>query len=387
MSIDRRTVTGRLSAALQRRQPADAQRGFSLVEIIVAVAIALIGIVVIFQVLAVWEERKRTTSSGSDAQVAGTIAMYNLDRDIRQGGFGFGLSSYMGCTVQAYDTSRGTPAFTFSLYPVQIVDGASGAPDEIRVLYGTSTTFSANQTFTTSTATSKKAAVRAGFNKGDLVIVAGNGTGSAANCHLVEISGNTNADGLTLDHASGAYTNYLSQAVTARYNDPAGTAGTYTNGGLHNLGPGNLTAGSTASQPRWNIWQLRTNNTLSWSDALHDSATWFDIAEGIVNLQAQYGVDANNDNMIASTEWTITTPTDWTKVRAIRVGLLARSQQYDKLAVTATAPSWAGGAFTMTNVDGTADTTPGDANDWRHYRYRVYEKIIPLRNLIWGTAP
>jgi type IV pilus assembly protein PilW len=335
----------------------------------------------------VWEERKRTTSSGSDAQVAGTIAMYNLDRDIRQGGFGFGLSSYMGCTVQAYDTSRATPAFTFNLYPVQIVDGASGAPDEIRILYGTSTTFSANQTFTTSTATAKKAAVRAGFNKGDLVIVAGNAAGAAANCHLVEITGNTNADGLTLDHASGTYTNYLSQAVTARYNNPAGTASTYTNGGLHNLGPGNLTTGSVASQPRWNIWQLRTNNTLSWSDALHDSATWFDVAEGIVNLQAQYGVDANNDNLIDSTEWTITTPSDWTKVRAIRVGLLARSQQYDKLAVTATAPSWGGGAFTMANVDGTTDTTPGDANDWRHYRYRVYEKVIPLRNLIWGTAP
>ena len=387
MSIDRRTTHGRLRAALRRLQPGHAQRGFSLVEIMVAAAIALIGIVVIFQVLAVWEERKRTTSSGSDAQIAGTIAMYNLDRDIRQAGFGLGLSSYLGCTVQAYDTSRGTPGFTFNLYPVQIVDGASGAPDEIRILYGTSTTFSANQTFTTSTATAKKAAVRAGFNKGDLVIVAGNATGAAANCHLVEITGNTNADGLTLDHASGNYTNYLAQAVTARYNNPAGTGATYTNGGLHNLGPGNLTAGSVASQPRWNIWQLRTNNTLSWSDALHDSATWFDVAEGIVNLQGQYGVDANNDNMIDSTEWTITTPTDWTKVRAIRVGLLARSQQYDKLAVTATAPNWAGGAFTMTNVDGTTDTTPGDANDWRHYRYRVYDKVIPLRNLIWGTAP
>ncbi len=187
MSIDRQTTNGRLRAALRRLQPGHAQRGFSLVEIMVAAAIALIGIVVIFQVLAVWEERKRTASSGSDAQIAGTIAMYNLDRDVRQGGFGFGLSSYLGCTVQAYDTSRGTPGFTFNLYPVQIVDGASGAPDEIRILYGTSTTFSANQTFTTSTATAKKAAVRAGFNKGDLVIVAGNATGAAANCHLVEI--------------------------------------------------------------------------------------------------------------------------------------------------------------------------------------------------------
>ena len=83
MSIDRQTTNGRLRAALRRLQLGHAQRGFSLVEIMVAAAIALIGIVVIFQVLAVWEERKRTTSSGSDAQIAGTIAMYNLDRDVR----------------------------------------------------------------------------------------------------------------------------------------------------------------------------------------------------------------------------------------------------------------------------------------------------------------
>ena len=50
------------------------------------------------------------------------------------------------------------------------------------------------------------------------------------------------------------------------------------------------------------------------------------------------------------------------------------------------APKWASGYFTMTNVDGTADTSPNDANDWRHYRYRVYEKVIPLRNTIWGMA-
>ncbi len=354
----------------------------------VAVAIALIGIVVIFQVLSIWEERKRTTSSGSDAQVTGAIAIYNLDRDIKQAGYGFGMATNMGCLVNAYDSARGTPAFTFRLYPVEIVDGASGASDSIRVLYGTSNSYVANQTFTTSTATSKQASVRSGFNKGDLVIVS-SGTGTTATCHMVEITDNTNANALTFDHVVGTYSNYLSQSVSSRYNDPAGTGTTFSSGNLQNLGPGNLTAGSTQSMPRWNTWSIRTNNALAWSDGMHDSATWNEIADGIVNLQAQYGLDADSNNQIASTEWTATTPTDWTKVRAIRLGLLARSQQYEKIAVTPSAsnPAWAGGAFTMTNLDGTADSTPGDANDWRHYRYRVYERVIPLRNVIWGTAP
>jgi type IV pilus assembly protein PilW len=41
-------------------------------------------------------------------------------------------------------------------------------------------------------------------------------------------------------------------------------------------------------------------------------------------------------------------------------------------------------------VDGTSDSygaTDAVPNNWRFYRYRVYEKVIPLRNMIWGTAP
>lgn len=358
-------------------------RGFSLVEIMVGVAIAMIGIVVIFQVLTLWDERKRTTSSGSDAQVAGAIAMYNLDRDIRVAGFGFGQSTYMGCLVQAYDTQRATPAFTFRLYPVEIIDGASGAPDQVRVLYGTSLTVVSNQSFTTSTATSKKTSGRAGFNKGDLVIVGGNST----DCAMVEITDNTNADSLSVDHGTGTYANYLSQSVTARFNNPAGTGTTFSSGILHNLGPGNLAAGTTGvNVPRWNTWQISSSNALTWTDNLHNSEA-AEVAEGVVNMQAQYGIDADNDNMIASTEWGNTAPTDWTKLRAIRVALLSRSQQYEKQAVTTTPPSWEGGSFTMTDIGGTSDTDPSDATNWRHYRYRVFEKMIPLRNIIWGTAP
>ncbi len=363
---------------LRATGPQRSMRGFSMVEIMVAVAIALIGVIVIFQVMSIWEERKRTTSSGSDAQVAGTIAMFNLDRDLRLAGIGIGLSGQLGCLVQAYDTGRPTPAFTFNLYPLRIVDGASGAPDEIQVFYGSSATMAASQQFTTSTAISKKTIGRGGFNKGDLVLVTNAVSSAAADCALVEITGNTNADALSVDHGTGAYVNYLGQNVTARYNNPAGTGVTFSSGFLYNLGPANLTAGTTVTPPRWNTWAIQSNNTLAWNDSLH-ATSWFEVSEGIVDLQAEYGVDANNDNMIADAEWTTTTPTDWTKVRAVRVGLLARSQQYEKLAVTASAPTWFGGAFVMANL--------ADGTSWQNYRYRVYEKVIPLRNSIWGPAP
>jgi type IV pilus assembly protein PilW len=39
----------------------------------------------------------------------------------------------------------------------------------------------------------------------------------------------------------------------------------------------------------------------------------------------------------------------------------------------------------MTDVSGGTDSSvAGSADNWRYYRYRVYEKVIPLRNMIWG---
>jgi type IV pilus assembly protein PilW len=89
-------------------------------------------------------------------------------------------------------------------------------------------------------------------------------------------------------------------------------------------------------------------------------------------------------------------------VRAVRVALLARSAHWDQTACSPN-PQWTSGAsgalaltnFAMTNVDGTAPSaadlacieTPPSPNNWRRYRYSVYETVIPLRNMIWGTAP
>jgi type IV pilus assembly protein PilW len=101
------------------------------------------------------------------------------------------------------------------------------------------------------------------------------------------------------------------------------------------------------------------------------------------------GAATANDGIISPTEWTINQPSDWKQLLAVRFALLARGQQYEKDVVTSNAPVWDNGArtFTMFNVDGTSDSSPNDANDWRHYRYRVYEAIVPLRNMLWGAAP
>ena len=60
------------------KTPRPAQAGLSLVEIMVGVLIGMIGIIVIFQMLATSEERKRTVSAGSDVQVSGVIGLTSI---------------------------------------------------------------------------------------------------------------------------------------------------------------------------------------------------------------------------------------------------------------------------------------------------------------------
>src|SRR5690606_20378933 len=169
------------------------QSGLSLVEIMVGVLIGMIGIIVIFQMLATSEERKRTASAGSDVQVTGIIALSTLERDVREAGYGFSSAAYdtgitpvMGCTVNAFDSGRPTTAFTYRLSPVQIIQGTGTASDTLIVLRGSGGTFPAAHVFTESTDTSKKTRGRAGISPRDVLLVGR--TTPTLDCITIEVT-------------------------------------------------------------------------------------------------------------------------------------------------------------------------------------------------------
>ena len=389
------------------------QHGFTLVEILVGVGIGIIGIMVMFRMVALFDGHNRSAASGSDAQVSGTLAMFSLERDLKQAGMGFGNADapFLGCAnviAQNAGTAINIPFFV----PVRIVPGAGGGPDQIEVLYGDSSFYGGNAPapdpavpggvlrrdlqFKTSTATTKTLERRGMFRAGDLAIVAGNETAApgSATCHLIEITATSNPDNLTIDHGIGNYVSFYSTTASgvARFNPPGGTGGVFASGRIYNLGP----------NPSRNIWQVRADGTLTRSDALQLGPP-IDVAERVVNMKAEYGVDTDGDRIPDT--WTTVAPADWTTVLAVRTAVLVRSRQYEKsidpntnlpFPVTPSVqnPCWADCAgvhrFVMTNVDGSADLF-GDAfpdpNNWRYYRYRVYERVIPIRNMLWGTAP
>src|SRR5512134_984868 len=82
------------------------QLGMSIVELMVAVVISLIGVLVIFQVFAVNEGVRRSTTGGSDEQASGLLGLMLLERELRHAGFGMNDPDLVGCNMRVYDNMR-----------------------------------------------------------------------------------------------------------------------------------------------------------------------------------------------------------------------------------------------------------------------------------------
>jgi len=107
----------------------------------------------------------------------------------------------------------------------------------------------------------------------------------------------------------------------------------------------------------------------------------------VVDIQAQYGVsDAASNNKV--TTWVDATGgwsagglvNDRNRIKAVRVAIVARNGLLEKDNVTSNAPvAWVG---TVGSPAPIIDLT--GIPDWQRYRYRVYETIVPVRNMIWS---
>ena len=350
----------------------------SLIEILVGVAIALVATLVIFQVFASSNAANRSTDAGNEAQISGNIGMFQIERDLKAAGMGFGTLTSMSslgvaCNATAINPAQTPANFTFPLVPVVITPNGA-APDQINVLYGDSAFMTAGRTYNSGTATNKTMAARGGIQQGDLAVVTNSALPPTA-CELVEITANTNADGASVDHVAGAgYTSFYSAAATVATHNSAGTPASLNGTGvLYNLGP----------QPVLNQYQV-LNNALVVTNLLGSNGGATAVAEGVVQLKAQYGIDDGTggapavagDGIISSSEWQTAAPgvpADWSKVLAVRFALLARSSALEKTAVTTVNPAWVGGNFDMTGIP-----------NWQNYRYRVFESVVAMRNMLWG---
>jgi type IV pilus assembly protein PilW len=364
----------RIVGGARARQP-----GFTLLELMIGVAIGLLAALVVASVLLVSESQRRTVTSASDAQVSGALSLYSLQREVQAAGYGLVPSlGSLGCEVRAW---RNGATFTWTLAPVRITDGANGAPDAITV-FGSATDRYATPVRVVSNhpaaATEFSSSTTMGLAEGDLMIAVPPTFDANNWCSVFNVTGIGSAGGLgQIAHASGGdgpWNQDGGQTVFPSAGYPAGS---------HLLNVGRLTNRTYSVNASGNL-------QLASFESSDGTVTARDLFSGIVNLQAYYGLDTNADGVIDS--FTATTPTGnagWRQVVAVRLALVARSGQLEKEDVTNADPSWDVGSSVP--VAGSASCGSSKCvtlkvshlADWKRYRYRIYDVIVPVRNMLW----
>ena len=361
-----------------------AATGFTLVEIMVGMVIGVLGLIIMMQVFSLSESQKRATTGGGDAQSSGAIALFGLQRDIGQAGFGASDLKLVGCdlTLRAGVILNNFGPLTINplnSVGTPLITGQDPNTDTLLLVYGSANGSPQGDIIFTQPLTGFTAvypdiyamAAPTSFTPADRVIAAPAIRTAPCNLSLTTVVGRG-------DPPWGNAANVVVTATTGLIN--------MINGTLFNLG----------RAPNMMAYAIRGGNLTrcdymmnNCGDPLNNgnAAIWVPISNNIVSIKALYGRDTTPAPMDGIVDvFDSTSPVsacDWGRVSGMRLALVARNANFEKTAVTTAAPAWDGdtasnpAAVAANNIDLTADAT------WQNYRYRVLQTVVPLRNLVW----
>jgi type IV pilus assembly protein PilW len=436
------------------------QYGFSLVELMIGLTLGLIAAAAIFASLSAFEKQRRTIGSGADMQQNGLLALYAIEQDTRDAGYGLidttSKPGNLPCsTINAYlptlyasavpaassvwavtpDAATGAASVgsSFNSSPVIISDGTgSNGSDTITIhsfgsdtggiVTGGQAAVLAGNAILQSQSPLQAGAINVGpisvdteltFHKNDFILIADSGS-----CGLLQVTGSSagNLNTQEVDNPAGTPTSIVQSdtyntstlASVINLGQPASSVlgnacplATKTASGANRVGnPSSDAAFARAcSAPLFgsSLYQVDDNHDLVLSK---DGTAPTAIASGIVDIQAQYGVsDAGSQAVtcwtdaagtgcnISAGNWSAPVYADVIRIKAIRVAIVARSAKKESCDTTTADPiTWTQPA---TNPASSAapliSLSTSVGNDWQCYRYKVYQTIVPLRNVIWGA--
>jgi len=413
------------------------QSGFTMVELMIGVLIGLVAIVVMFQVFAVAESQKRTTAGTGDAQQEGVSSLYLMERDARMAGYGMNYFPLLGCNVWGYWNPSGK-VFNFTLAPAVITHNAANVPDKLRLAYANVDTMAFPAGIGAPNSTDKTPGYvwlerdPTQFKTGDLFIAG-----------EVPVSPNPMKD-CSLFQAT--FLDFTKNAVRfsdlfyvddgtlvtypAKYTPPTASAGTQV--APHNPFYAYWTNATSSGGRVMDIGNDPTvveysvvNNQLVAKNVLNPDDTGVVVADNIVQFKAQYGwaywdntgtnpcalnptvltpCRINPSNAIYSArivpgtpqdQWAddlpaspyVMQPNDWRRIIAVRFIIVARSGNKERKSqttglctATTVMPKWVVNNTTI-DVSNTGDP------DWGCYRYKTFETVVPIRNLMWFPDP
>ncbi|MDR3453696.1 MAG: PilW family protein [Rhodoferax sp.] len=368
--------------------------GLSLIEIMVGIVLGMLTVIVIMRLFAGTEASKRATTGGDDAQINGTIALYNLERDIRSSGYGFSSYNLLGCTL-TYTTGTDSTSVTLAMAPV-VVNPATSLVPAGDASTDTLIVFSTNSN---------------GSSEGDALIAASTGSGSGGTYQVTTPSSFSKGDYVVGQLSTRPATCALALDQVTKVPSSGSTL-------TSAIGFSSFPTGSTlfdlGSAPTVHAYAVRNGNltvcdyrayncgNTGYTSTLNPNV-WVPIASNIVSLRAEYGRDTSTPTMTGVlATYDQTTPGSasdtsglpvyctWARVVGFRLAVVARGEQYDKTMPTSTsnAPTWAG-----STVVSTAPTNPtqvpivvtGNTN-WQYYRYKTLQTVVPTRDMIWSGS-
>jgi len=387
------------------------QAGVTLIELMVGVTIGLIVMLAITSAVSTMNLQRRTTVSGNDAKENGQNAIALLDRAARAAGNGLFYNGQLLCTTlnAYYNGSVVSDGAPFA--PVKISDGGTSGSDKITFVYAEAARGSSISHIVDNMPNPSSNFVvnnKGALAEGDLALIGVPGSGRP--CTLFQVSalvpGGGNCNGITTDcvkiqHNPGGSTPYNPSNPDHAFSDSpkygyektgttAGPAVVSRIGALHHdtyeVLCNSLVSHDASKAPGC------TSSPLAFTDAI----PW---VANVVMLQAQYGISDKADSDVVTSwqnasgpTWSAPAAADVPRIKAIRVAVVSRSVEPGGSQVSAPCTNAAGvannGPCSFQDADSpvidlsNVPVAPGKT--WRHYRYRVYHSVIPLRNVLWN---
>jgi type IV pilus assembly protein PilW len=380
--------------------------GFSLVELMVSVVIGLLAVLFATRLMTDAERNKAAALGGSDSMQNGMLAMFSISGDAEQAGFGLNDPLIVGCDTALVDSegyqmapAARAGAVVRPLAAAVIEPGGAG-PDRVSLYSGSSFSGTGTLRLQNDYIGGNRLDVDRkpyGFARGDAILVAPEQLGGQ--CSLAQVA----SDPATLAPppaqqfvlVGGAGFRFNSGALGAQYTGGAAR--------VFNLGP--------AAGLAFRTWSVEGGFLrLRATDLAGAGAASQAVADNIVSLKAQYGFDTRAGGLFAPEDglrlgaWSsamidadgdgvVGGAGDYQRIAALRIAVVARARNPER-------PDAATGQCVATTVLPTVFATQGAENgaavpvqvdvgvagdpvDWRCYRYRVFETIVPLRNAGW----
>jgi type IV pilus assembly protein PilW len=342
------------------------ERGASLIDVLVGLGVALLSIVVVHQAFIAVDTVRRNAEAVADAQSGGAFALFAMTTQIANAGAGTAASAHW------LDTCPVTPDVATTLRPIDVLitdGGSAGRSDSLVIRQAVAPSIATSVAFASAAPAGASFRVESpdGFAAGDRVVAISR-TGTCAMTTLTAV-GAPAAGVVDLAHAPAAV------------DLPATSV-------LVNLGPA-----GRASTLRYDV----AADVLRSTDLANGDAP-VPLTSNIVNVKFQYGIDSDGDGTLDT--WTAAGTTgDWTptvllgaprttleRIKAVRVGVVVRGERIDRALTRAY--HWV--LFDCELDDKAAcpgrlaGTIAGSASGG--YRYRAFETVVPLRNVIWNRG-